>query len=95
MHRLGGTAHKFVKVYTGHGNGKQTDSGKHGISAAYVIGNDKGLVALAVGKRLERAAGAVGGHEYTLCRACLTVLLLKQRAEHAECHRRLGGRAGL
>jgi len=88
-HCVGSAAHQLVKVYAGNGDGEKSDSGKHRISAANIIGNDKCFITLAVGKRLERAACAVCGHENALGGFFFAVFLFKQRAENAEGDRRL------
>ena len=60
-----------------------------------VVGYDKFLIALFVGKLLQSAARLVGRGIDALRRALFAVLLLQHGLEHAEGHRRFGRGAGL
>ena len=92
---IGCTLHHRVDIDTGTGDRKQTDRGKNGIAAAYVIRHDEGLVTHIVGEALKRSACLIGCGKDTLTGAILTVLFLQQFAEDTEGDRRLGSGAGL
>ena len=93
--RLSGARHQRVDVRACDGDRQQADCGEDRVTAAHVVRNDEGLVALFVREVLQRAARLIGRAEDALSGLFLAVLLLEDLAEHAERDRRLRRGAGL
>ena len=87
--------HKRVNINARASDGKKTYRGENRKSAAYVIGNNEGLVTRFIGELLESSARLVGGDEDSVLCSILTVLFYKKGLEYSECNSRLGCSAGL
>ena len=70
-------------------NRKKPHGRKHRKTSAYVIWNHKGLVPFFVSKLLESTLLPICGTEYTLFRAFLAILFLKNPFEYPESNGRL------
>ena len=89
-----GAGHETADVDARHGNGQQTHGGQHGVAAAHLVGDDKGLIALPVCHAFQRAPGLVGGGVDAGPGPRLAVALLQQIFEDAEGHGGLSGGPG-
>ena len=92
---IGSALHQSVDVTAGAGDGQQTHSGEHRVTAAHVVGYHEGGPAFFVGLLLQGAAAAVGSGVDALGGAFLAVTLFQVFLEDPEGQRRLGGGAGL
>ena len=88
-------AHERLNVDSAAGDGQQAHSRQHGVAAADVVGHDEALIALAVGKGLERASGLVGRGVDAALRDLGAVFLFERGLEDAEGDGGLGRGAGL
>ena len=95
LHGVGCALHHLVDADASGGDGQQAHSGKDGVAAADIVGDDEGGPALCVSQLLEGALGAVGGGIDALVGLFHAHLVFQQLAQHAEGQRGLGGGAGL
>ena len=95
LHGVGSALHQLVDVDPGSGDGQQAHSGKDGVAAADVVGNDEGGPALCVRQLLQGALGTVGGGIDALVGLFHAHLVFQQLAQHTEGQAGLGGGAGL
>ena len=95
LHSVGCALHDVVDADAGSSDGQQAHSGKDGVAAADIVGDDEGGPALGVSQLLEGALGAVGGSVDTLVGLFHAHLVFQQLAQHTEGQRGLGGGAGL
>ena len=95
LHRVGCALHDVVDADAGSSDGQQAHSGKDGVAAADIVGDDEGGPALSVSQLLEGALGAVGGGVDPLVGLFHAHLVFQQLAQHTEGQRGLGGGAGL
>ena len=81
---VGSTLHKCFNVKTGTSNGQQTYRCEHRETAAYIVGNDKALIAFLVsGHACSTLLGISNSHNHLACHfnAALLLALLAQQAE--------------
>ena len=95
LHSVGCALHDVVDADAGSSDGQQAHSGKDGVAAADIVGDDEGGPALGVSQLLEGTLGAVGGGIDALVGFFHAHLVFQQLAQHTEGQRGLGGGAGL
>ncbi|MNJ43269.1 hypothetical protein D3C77_382680 [compost metagenome] len=87
--------HHFFDVNASGSDRQKPYSSKYGITSAYIVWNNKGLVAFFRRQLLKSAFLAIRCSVNAFASLFLAILLLERRAENTECNRWLCRRSGL